>query len=446
MTQPELPLFCGHDSDAPFIWRDGEVLSRRRFWAQAQALAAELPEAGAAINLCEDRYHFLLGFVALLLRGQINLLPPDRAKHTLQGLVEQYPHSYCLVDQAQPELPGLRQWVMQIPSEALPQGGPIRLAATQPVATVFTSGSTGHSTPQHKCWGELYHGAQRNRQALGLAQGASLLATVPAQHMYGLETSVLLPLVAELVVASARPFFPADVQRALQALPTPRYLISTPLHLRSCLQSELRWPSMAGLVSATASLDAALAEALEARFDCPLHEIYGSSETGAIATRRRAAEDVWRLHPGLRLERVEDGWSVAGGHLSAPRLLSDRLELSGEGEFQLLGRHEDLIKIAGKRASLSDLNHQLQAIAGVEDGVFVAPEQAGDGGRLSALVVAPTLDRAAILAALGERIDAAFLPRPLYRVASLPRNATGKLPRKVLSAFIRSLKESVRGQ
>ncbi|TAM12673.1 MAG: AMP-ligase, partial [Rhodanobacter sp.] len=56
--------------------------------------------------------------------------------------------------------------------------------------------------------------------------------------------------------------------------------------------------------------------------------------------------------------------------------------------------------------------------------------------RVAALVVAPTLDEAAILAALRDAIDPVFLPRPLRRVAALPRNETGKLPRAALLALL----------
>jgi acyl-coenzyme A synthetase/AMP-(fatty) acid ligase len=78
------------------------------------------------------------------------------------------------------------------------------------------------------------------------------------------------------------------------------------------------------------------------------------------------------------------------------------------------------------------LNHHLNAIDGVLDGVFVAPD-ADDGDavhRLIAFAVAPGLDADAIMAALRCRIDAAFLPRPLHLVAALPRNTLGKLPRE----------------
>jgi acyl-coenzyme A synthetase/AMP-(fatty) acid ligase len=72
----------------------------------------------------------------------------------------------------------------------------------------------------------------------------------------------------------------------------------------------------------------------------------------------------------------------------------------------------------------------------VRDGTFVVPEQ-GSGAvtRLTAYVVAPGLSGESLLAALRQRIDAAFLPRPICFVEALPRNETGKLPRRALEEF-----------
>jgi 3-hydroxymyristoyl/3-hydroxydecanoyl-(acyl carrier protein) dehydratase len=143
-----------------------------------------------------------------------------------------------------------------------------------------------------------------------------------------------------------------------------------------------------------------------------------------------------------------------------PVPMGDALELLDAHRFLLHGRKADLINIAGKRTSLAYLNHQLNAIAGVTDGVFFMPgagapasggahagesadhadhaDHAGLGAvtRLVALVVAPTLTAASVQRALRERIDAAFMPRPLVFVESLPRNETGKLPHEVLAALV----------
>ena len=95
--------------------------------------------------------------------------------------------------------------------------------------------------------------------------------------------------------------------------------------------------------------------------------------------------------------------------------------------------HADLVNVAGKRSSLAYLNHHLNSIAGVEDGVFFMPGETEAGvTRLTAFVVAPGLSRQGLVEALRVRIDPVYLPRPLYFVESLPRNATGKLARETL--------------
>lgn len=126
-------------------------------------------------------------------------------------------------------------------------------------------------------------------------------------------------------------------------------------------------------------------------------------------------------------------------HLEAPVPLADLVELEGEDRFYLRGRNADLLEIAGKRASLGDLTRKLLAIPGVEDGVVFQMDEGGAGvRRIAALAVAPALDEAAILEHLRRSLDPVFLPRPLLRVQTLPRNETGKLPRDALHALVRS--------
>jgi acyl-coenzyme A synthetase/AMP-(fatty) acid ligase len=105
----------------------------------------------------------------------------------------------------------------------------------------------------------------------------------------------------------------------------------------------------------------------------------------------------------------------------------------------LHGRNADMVNIAGKRTSIAHLNHQLTAIPGVRDGCFLMPDESATAGgitRLCAFVVAPTLSPAQLREALRARIDPIFLPRPMLFVDRLPRNATGKLPRRELIALL----------
>ena len=152
-----------------------------------------------------------------------------------------------------------------------------------------------------------------------------------------------------------------------------------------------------------------------------------------VATRRTVQGPSWHCLRDVRLRRDGDAVRVAGGHVENEVPFSDVIEPEGDDVFVLHGRNADLVNIAGKRTSLGHLNHQLNSIDGVLDGVFFMPDESGDGvTRLTAFVVAPALTRDVLLGALRARIDAVFLPRPLFLVDTLPRNATGKLPREVL--------------
>ena len=262
--------------------------------------------------------------------------------------------------------------------------------------------------------------------------------------MFGLETSVLLPLQYGCAIDNRRPLFPADIATALGTLPTPRALITTPLQLRACASAQQPLPDNAFILSATAPLSAQLAQQVEALCNTQVKEIYGSTETGAIATRATASESSWLPLPGVEItEQSDESWQVQAPHLDVPQPLADRLQREGE-RFALLGRNGDLIKVAGKRVSLGDLNHILLSIDGVKDGIFFLPQEELDGRttRLSAVAVTDGLDETALIEALRRRIDAAFLPRPLVLVEKLPRNETGKLPLNQLVSLLNADKRT----
>ena len=187
-------------------------------------------------------------------------------------------------------------------------------------------------------------------------------------------------------------------------------------------------------------MDPALAAAAEARFACEVREVFGSTETCVIARRRTAREDAWTPLPGVLVQPQPDGSLVHAPHLALPVALADLVEVSADGRFHLRGRQADLLEIAGKRASLGDLTRQLQAVPGVLDGVVFQLDATDAGGvrRIAALAVAPGVEEAAILHALRRGIDPVFLPRPLKRVAALPRNDTGKLPYAALVQLLQS--------
>jgi acyl-coenzyme A synthetase/AMP-(fatty) acid ligase len=418
-------------------YRASRPIRAAEFLAAASALAAVLPAGRHVINVCADRYRFAVGLAAAVLAGKVSLLPPSHTPQVVRHLRQFAPDVFCLTDTADcaVDLPQVR--VPDTPAPVQPWRVP-HLADETLIAYVFTSGSTGVPVPHPKTWGRLLACVREGARRLGLAPGTALLATVPAQHMYGLESSVLLALAAGAALVAERPFYPADIAQTLAALPRPRALISTPIHLRAILAAGLALPPADLILSATAPLDALLAREAEAHFAAPLIEIYGSTETGQLAARRTAREQLWHPWPGVSLTLEADRIWARDGHLEAPTPLGDAIELLEDGTFRLQGRLADLVNIAGKRSSLGYLTHQLLAIEGVRDGAFFLPERSGAGGisRVAAVVVAPGLTEADLLAGLRERLDPVFLPRPLLRVERLPRNSTGKLPQEALAALL----------
>ncbi len=313
-----------------------------------------------------------------------------------------------------------------------------QIAAEHIAAIAFTSGSTGRPTAHAKPWWSLVASAGAEAAALGIgaADDIGIVATVPPQHMYGLESTVMIALHNALAFHAARPFYPEDVRRALAELDGGRMLVTTPLHLHAVVESGVELPQLALILCATAPLAESLARQAEARFGAPVHEIYGCTETGQLAARRTVDGPTWRTLRGITLSWQGERCWAEGGPVAAPAPLGDVIELATAETFTLQGRIADMVNIAGKRTSLAYLNAVLAAVPGVRDGAFFVPDQAASGGkgatRVMAFAVAPDMSVRSLLAALRERIDPAFLPRPLHLVEALPRNASGKLPRAAL--------------
>ncbi len=418
-----------------FAWTINGPITTGQALSEIEALARELATGEAYLNLCTDRYLFTLTFAAICLAGGTNLLPSNHNDSAMADVRRQFPGAAVLDDEIVREA-FARAVVEPVHSPTSPT-----VPGEQCCAVVFTSGSTGQPTGHRKSWRELYEIAQALESRLfGHDDGYNIVATVPPQHMYGLETSVLPVLHSGCAANTRVPFLPWEISEALDEIPGPRALVTTPMHLRACLSSDTRFPSVDMMVSATAPLPPQAARDAETVWGAPMCEIYGCTEAGSLATRRPIETETWTLLNGLELAQ-EASSEVRGGRLSATVRLEDRLEVFDSQHFRLLGRSQDMLKLGGKRMSLADLSHRLQSIEGVDDAVAFVPEAARSDSesRPAALVVAPEVSESTIRAHLAALIDPVFVPRPLVRVDRLPRNAMGKLPHAELEAKLRSV-------
>lgn len=433
---PLLPLHSPQDSLA---WRNGRPVTASEFMDAATAIAALLPGRRYVLNLCKDRYHFMVGFAAAMARGQTSLFPPGCGEATIHELYAGFDDACCIADHT--DVPA----GIEVIDIGAGIGGARRDGAggrdfafspKQTAAVVFTSGSTGRPVSHGKTWGSLVRGAEAlgGRLRLDSAAPPQIEGTVPPQHMFGLESTVLLPMRWGGAVDAGCPLLPGDTRTRLAALPAPRWLMTTPVHLRAMAMEEVDGPDrLAGIISSTMPLDVQLARRIESQFACPVLEIYGSTETGAVAMRRTVDDESWALLSGLEIEIENECAWVYGGHVERRTRLADRIRMQSDGRFSLVGRDTDLVKVAGKRASLEELNQRLRRIPGVIDGLYFFSEP--EGSRILrpvAFAVAPGKTADEIIAGLRESLDPVFIPRPLYLVEALPRAANGKITRQSL--------------
>ncbi|MFO1390571.1 AMP-binding protein [Cellvibrio sp.] len=416
----KIPLLANYVPSRVIVRRGDANITQANFLADVTQVATKIHSASYIVNLCEDRYQFLVLFCATLVSGATNLLPPNKLPATISELQTSYSNTQVHDDNS-------LRLLLETPSSSVVAIESPEINAMHIAAIAFTSGSTGQSKPYVKHWGTLAATARLLGDGLHYDhEPACILATVPSQHMYGLETTIMMPLQANFLLDSSRPFFPKDIQGRIETNPNPVVLVSSPLHLRALINAELSLPKLRGIICATAPLDIELAQHCELAFGASLHEIYGCTEVGSMALRRTTATSEWSLLTGFELSNAGDGIHASAPHLNGSFVLQDNLSLTSPAHFLLAGRHTDTINVAGKRTSLAYLNTQILRIKGVQDAVVFLPENQQGEVRPAALIVSE-LDEKTILTEMATQVDAVFLPRPLRKVTALPRNETGKI-------------------
>jgi acyl-coenzyme A synthetase/AMP-(fatty) acid ligase len=429
--------------DKPALVGAGPAWTWRQIHEASLAMAQRLGDATAVCNLCSSRAGFLITWLAALRKHALLVLPPSGGNADLTAVLKSATRPVVVADDLQAIQPQWRDSAECMSCEAhwQPAQASDAALAWQPAwddiaVVLYTSGSTGAPEPQPKTLRHLAIGAlvlgERLAQdvAGGLAAIERIVCSVPPQHMFGVETSVMLSLVHAIPVLDQRPLLPADVHGAFAASP-PGAWIATPLHLRSFAQAVDRVPNCRVVIASTMPLAQALAQQTEDLVDAPVLEIYGSTETGVLAIRRSARDTRWRPVDGVRLVSNDDATEAHGSHFASPVRLLDQIDIAADGRFTLLGRQADLIKIGGRRASLAGLNALLHEMPGLADGVFYLPASGKPTERLC-LIHAGPLDRAGAERWLRARLDPVFLPRTLIHVERLPRSDSGKLPRRAL--------------
>jgi acyl-coenzyme A synthetase/AMP-(fatty) acid ligase len=432
---PTLPLIRNRAMESIIAYEKERPVTVNEFLFNVFDLASQFPSNSVMLNLCDQGYAFLTGFCAALVTGKTNVLPPNRAPETLNKIKSQFQEVFCLTGDENHNLN--LETVIFSPqySKNFEQFEIPDISGSLTAAITFTSGSTGSPKPQIKSWESMVKIACTTGDRL-IPQNKgpkNLVATVPPQHMYGLETAIMLTLQSGCTLYDGRPFFPEDIKEALEMVSEGRVWVTTPLQLKTCVAESIHMPDIDIIISATAHLSETLATQAENKFNARVYEIYGCTEAGSIATRRTIDGSTWATLDEITLEGNNEETYVKASYLDDRILLHDIIDNLDNKHFSLLGRTNDLVKIEGKRASLANLNFHLNELEGVIDGIIFIPHEIKEQTkRVVAFVVAPNMTLDEILNKLRLNIDPTFLPRPIFKVERLPRSDSGKLTKEKL--------------
>ncbi|MSQ84006.1 MAG: hypothetical protein EXR77_14175 [Myxococcales bacterium] len=413
-------------------------------WRDARAVAAGLPRATVGSHIaviCADRYWFAVALLASWQRQHAVALPPSGQPASVQRVTDRPEVLALLHDIDGGHGLDVRTLAAQRPDapNQINLSGPtppleLKFSADQVVATLFTSGSTGEPQACTKNARQLLGEVALWVAHLQLPVNTPFVATVPPHHLYGLLFSVLVPLAVGGRFGRTTPVHAGSVCALLAAQPQ-AVVISVPAHWRAV--ADLPCGALTNVrlaLSSTAPLQRATAEGIEQTHHLSILELFGSTETGGIATRRQLADTLWQPLPSIAVScsptgqlRVRSPLTVCG--VADDFETADRAIVEPDGRFAHQGRLDGVIKTGGLRVSVAHVEELLLAIAGVDDAAVIAVEsaQVARGQELWAAVVAPLLTVDDLRAALALHLEPSTLPRRFVLAPALPRSDTGKL-------------------
>ena len=414
-------------------------------------LRALLGFAGSTLILDQgDSFHFWSGLYAGILSGQSIIIPPNYQAGTLMELSEIYPHAQRYSQLTQQPYLASDSKDAQIRFDGLAQ---TPLSAI--TLTLFTSGTSdaqGRGKAIHKTVSQMCAEAVGIQQSLSrVSQHGCLFSTVPNHHLYGLTFSGFWAFQQGLSVSLETLETPEDVAAAVkmqsQRYPAkPIILVTTPSQL-------IRFPALVGAVSlqacqtiftAGSPLPENTAQWLAEHHVYP-QEIYGSTETGALATRRQCESLSWQPLQGVKLNWYTETVYASTPWISDACPLADRLLPTQADRFVLDGRADRVVKIAEKRVDLGALEAMLRQHPWIADVamVIVMRQRLSIGalvvlnaaGQIMQKEIKPALFGQQLRAHLTRTFDQVVTPKYWRYLTQLPYDERGKLSTHRLQAY-----------
>ena len=415
---------------------DGRPITRRDFARDVLCAARALVGLdGQRIAIDEGHpYRFAVLLNAVLWSGCTPVLFPGRGAQ-FEALKDAYDAVLVYASDGVTVYPKLTL-VVKMDAEPLTIESLTTPDATRPIR-LFTSGSSGTPKCIEKTVGLMDREAEVTTRLFGaVTEGAVVQSTVDPRHLYGLTFNIWFAFSAGRPIATTRRVY----QEQLLTLPYPVALITTPTFMRM-LETTLAAPVLPFVLSAGGPLSDEAKATLTAWSPSTIYEIYGSTETGVIASRAHESNALanaqtpdWTLIDEAMLSETADGWVLTSPLLpTGVMMLDDQLKLTGERTFHLLGRRDRVVKIGEVRLSLTEIERVVERTLGLV--IRALPVVHGERTLIGAVVneaLSPKWtgqlpDRRAVTQALHGTLDPLARPRLWRSVPDWPMNAQGKV-------------------
>jgi len=458
-TGPDLP-------DAVEV--DGRGLSRSALRDAALAFAQSLPEHGPVAVLAAPTLETVVAATGCLLAGVPAVpVPPDSGRAEVDAIVRgSGARVWC-----GPGTEGVTVPTVPVAVDGVPTGASLeRVSAGDTAMILYTSGTTGSPKGVVLSHGALGAGIDGLARAWEWTPEDMVVHGLPLFHTHGLILGVLGSLrVGSRVLHTGRP----TPERYAAARGSMYFGVPTVWSRIARDEESARALAPARLlVSGSAPLPVPVFEAVRALTGQAPVERYGMTETMITLSTRASGERRagWVGTPvaGARTRlRTDDGGEVPAdgesigrlevrgpmlfdGYLDLPEataatftddgwfVTGDLAAVDQGGFHRIVGRESvDLIKSGGYRIGAGEIETSLLARPEVQEVAVVGEADTDLGQRIVAYVVAEAGDATeAVAGALIEHVarDLSWhkRPREIRFVDALPRNAMGKVQKKLL--------------
>jgi acyl-coenzyme A synthetase/AMP-(fatty) acid ligase len=400
--------------------------------AGLRALLTEPAHHRTAVCLAaEDRAMVAAALLASLAGGPPLLLPYAFSAKALSQLQKATGFTIAIADAPGEFAEGVRLIRPQsVESAAIPVS-PLASPGAE-LLKIFTGGSTGTPQVWSKTAENLFGEGFSLAGHFSVTADDCILATIPPYHIYGLLFSVILPLVSSATVIGETPSFPGEIVRVAKEFRA-TLLVSVPVHYRVLRDKRI---DVRLAFSSAGMLDRGDNDTFCRHNAAGVVEVYGSTETGGIATRNRSlGEEHFTPFPTIAWKIVEDRLAVRSPYISPDLpvdgegffLAGDRVEGRGPDRFSLQGRADTVTKVGGKRVDLEEITLLIKNVPGVTDCVVMAlPDGGSREHRIGTLIEGDSVDLKKIQQKLADSLEPYALPRRMKTVERIPITQNGK--------------------